>query len=422
MHGEVVRRMHQGNLFQHDIRRQLPLKNAGLTDLFVKMRNARSDPKTLAFLVELYARPLRWLGVDRFIEVPDGVSCIAGPLSLATGIPYITIRAEADAKEGRVANARIIGEFKPGERVAILDDVVSDGLSKKGPYQICQHNGLDVVGFLVHTDRQHGWQEEFKKYGIKSPLWAGMTLHDIRRELISQALIDRCNPDIEATNPIIVALDGKSLAETMSIADRLRQTGCILKVNDLLVAEGVDRLLPELMVYGRVMVDLKHHDIPNTVKNACMRIRPYNPWAVTVQASGGPEMVAAARDTLNPSTLVLAVTVLTSFDPKTCDLVYHRKPIQQVKALAKLAIDAGAHGIVCSPEEVAPLRKAFPRIELVVPGVRSPGADRGDQRRVDTPARTIAAGATKLVMGRQILNAKDLVAEVYRVRNEELHM
>ena len=416
-HAQVVRDLLP--VIKHDNSRRLPLKKGGTTDVYLNLRDARSHPRVLRRLVDLYMPPLRWLGVDRFVEVPDAVSCIAGPLSAATGIPYLTIRAEA--KEGRVADAKMIGNCRPGEKVVIIDDVITDGGSKLGPYQQCIEKGLDVLGILVLADRELGWREEFAKLNIMCPVCAGMRLHDIRRELIASGEMLRCDPNVELGNVIIAALDGKSLQETLSIADRMRPTGAILKVNDLAFAEGFDHLLPQLSVYGRVMLDLKSYDIPNTVSNICKRVAAHRPWAVTVHASGGPAMVREARMALGVHTHVLAVTVLTSFDEKTCDDVYHRRPLDQVIGLAKLAVGAGATGIVCSAEEVTHLRKELGEdVLLVVPGVRSPGTDAGDQKRVDTPARVMANGANFVVMGRQLLGAADPVVESMRVHKEEL--
>lgn len=416
-HREVVLAMLSLGLIKSDNSRSLPLKSGGKTDVYVNLRDARSKALAINFLASLFSRPVMWIRPDRFIEVPDSVSCIAGPLSMMTDTPYVTIRAEA--KEGRVADAKTIGEFHAGESVVILDDVVTNGASKVGPYKVCKEKGLNVKAILVLVDRQQGWEADFRKYDIEAPVWAGMTLHDVRRELIALGHMERCSLRVEDNNKIIAALDGKSLQETLSIADRLRPTGCILKVNDLLIGEGIDHLLPELSTYGRVMADLKSYDITNTVNNVMDRLAKHDPWAVTLHASGGGTMLRDARSRLR-NTKVLAITVLTSFDNETCQEIYHRLPLAQVKSLAKTANDAGADGLVCSPEEVAMLRRLYPHMLLVVPGVRSPGAEKHDQKRVDTPANTIEAGADYLVMGRQVINNPDPVAEVQRVHQEEL--
>lgn len=418
-HRPVVEMLTRYDLEEHDNRRTKPLKSGALTDIYIKVRNARSHPAALTMLTELYAHPLRLLNPTRFVEVPDAVSCIAGPLSQLTNIPYLTIRGEA--KEGRVADSKVVGDFNFGDEVVIIDDVITNGDSKIVPYRECIRRGLKVRAVIVLVDRQQGWREDFRKCGIDVPVWAGMTLHDVRRELIAMGAMERCNPSVEERNPFVVALDGKKWDEILPLIDRLRPTGCILKVNDLLFNEGVKYLLPELSIYGRLMVDPKGHDIPSTVENIMKHLHPCPPWAVTVHASGGKAMVMAAKEALKGTlTKVLAVTVLTYMDDENCDSVYHQLPMAQVKTLAHLANEAGADGFVCSPKEVMMLRQIYPKALLVVPGIRSPGADVNDQKRVDTPKNTMDAGANYLVIGRQFTTAPDPVAEVYRVAAEEL--
>jgi orotidine-5'-phosphate decarboxylase len=400
-------------------KRELPLKSGGKTDIYINLREARNHPEAIRRIAGAFGQAVRRLGVTRFVEIPDAVSCFAGPVSQDTGLPYLTIREEA--KAGRVVKGKVIGQARRGERVAILDDVVTDGASKIAPYLECLKLGLDVAALVVLVDREQGWKSVFAKEGMDLPVWPGMTLHDVRRTLIRMGAMERCDLTLEGKNPIIVALDGKSWEEYLPLLDRLRTSGCILKVNDLVFDEGIARLLPELSVYGRVMVDLKSHDIPNTVGNICRTLVPHNPWAVTVHASGGAEMVKAAAKELDPvDTKVLAITVLTSIDPKACEHIYFRQPHDQVATLAEIAWEAGANGFVCSPQEVAMLRRKFPEAVLVVPGIRSEGADKGDQQRTGTPKGAMDAGATNIVMGRQLIGAADPVAEVQRVLTEEL--
>ncbi len=234
----------------------------------------------------------------------------------------------------------------------------------------------------------------------------------------------RCNPEVEKKNPIIIALDGKSLAEILPIVEKLCGTGCILKVNDLAFFEGM-KIVSRLEPYGRVMLDFKCHDIPNTVSNTLNQLvkNKILPWAVTVHASGGIEMMKKAVETLRGyPTKVLAVTVLTSLNEESCGKVYSSNPTDQVKKLAEMAYVAGVDGLVCSPKEVSMLREISPELTLVTPGVRSPGASSDDQKRIDTPKSALENGATHIVMGRQILGAKDPVAEVKRVLKEELNI
>ncbi|MFH0712523.1 MAG: orotidine-5'-phosphate decarboxylase [Candidatus Jorgensenbacteria bacterium] len=400
--------------------RDLPLKSGGKTDVYVNLRDARNYPEAIAEIARAFENPLRRLGPDRFIEVPDSVSCFAGPLSVATGIPYITIRESS--KAGRVAKASSIGEAPFGSSAVIFDDVVTDGASKAAPFFEAVRLGLNVQGLIVLVDRQQGWQKKFAELGIDLPVWPGMTLHDVRKILISKlGVMQRCEPGTENGNCVIVALDGKSWDETLAIVDPLRTSGVIYKANDLLAGRGIETTVSDLQVYGRVMADLKCHDIPNTVANICKRLRENPPWAVTVHASGGPEMVKAAVKMLEGTpTKVLAVTVLTSIDEKTSEEIYHRLPIEEVRVLAKVAAEAGAHGFVCSPEEVRELKATYPGKIAVTPGIRSDGTPKDDQARISTPKVAVENGADYLVMGRQILGAPNPVAEVQRVIEEEL--
>ena len=417
---DVVRRLLDLGLLKFDNGRNLPLKSGGTTDVYINLRDARDRPEAISYLAELFMEPLRRLDVQRFVEVPDSVSCFAGSLSVALNLPYLTIREEA--KAGRVANAKVIGHANKGERVCIIDDVITDGASKVAPYEECLRLGLDVQALAVLVDRQQGWRENFPTFSQAGlQVWAGMTLHDVRRELINMGEMKRCDEKLEDANPIIVALDGKPWEEILPLIDQLRTTGCILKVNDLVFAEGMDHLLPELSVYGRVMVDLKGHDIPNTVENTCKRLARHAPWAVTVHASGGGEMVKAAVKVLTgTSTKVLAISALTSLGDEQCMGIYGTTSLKTVKRLAFIAQAAGAHGLVCSPNEVSEVKSSWPDCVFVTPGIRSDDKAANDQARIATPKGAIDNGSNHLVMGRQILGAKDPVVEVKRVLTEEL--
>jgi len=157
-----------------------------------------------------------------------------------------------------------------------------------------------------------------------------------------------------------------------------------------------------------VFLDLKLHDIPATVRGAALAVAPLAPAYLTVHASGGPDMVAAAVDAL-PDTRITAVTVLTSLDEVALAAIGMAGPARAAAVrLARLAVEAGARAIVCSPHEVAAIRAAVPAdITLITPGVRPVGAALDDQRRVATPAQAIADGADLLVIGRPITAAAD---------------
>ncbi len=407
-------------LLKFSNRGDLPLKMGGTTDIYLNERELRDHPEAGRKIVRLYSNALRRLDLDRFAEVPEAVSGIAGAISIETGLPYFTIREEA--KQGRVTKGKIIGNPRYGDRVALIDDVITDGASKLVPYRECVKAGLNVTALVVLIDRQQGWREKFQAEGVNLPVWAGMTLHDVRKYLVARGLMQRCDAEIEAMNPIIVALDDRSWDEVLAIASKLRPMGFTLKANDLVFNLGIERLLPDLQVYGRVMVDLKNHDIPNTVANTCKHLRAHKPWAVTVHASGGGEMVKAAVNTLaGTGTNVLAITVLTSLKDECGDIFGGRTPLEEVLKLAEISHQAGAHGFVCSPQEARPLRDKYPDALIVTPGIQMPGAEKRDQVRTGTVAETIANGSSRVVIGRQILNAADPVAEAERILRDEVH-
>ena len=419
---EVIAKLVNDHLIKWSNKRDLPLKMGGFTDVYINLRDARNYPEMTCFLADLYTHPLRRLPVERFAEVPDAVSPIAGVISANTRIPLVTIRQKA--KAGRVSKGLTIGDLRPGERMVIIDDVITDGESKIQPLSTLQSAAVNTMGIVVLVDRQQGWQKKLAEAGFGDVgVWPAMTLHDVRRFLIEEKFMQRCNKSVEEKNPLIVALDSKSWEDLLPTIDQLRTTGCIFKVNDLLVGQGIKNLLPNLSVYGRVMADLKGHDIPNTVENICWQLHFCPPWAVTVHASGGGEMIKAAKKGLaRTPTKVLAVTVLTSLNPQTCEEIYGRQPLDQVLKLAEVAHAAGADGFVCSPQEAKTLKEKYPDKLLVTPGVRSAGKNAQDQERTATPKATMDEGATHLVMGRQILGAPDPIAEVHRLLKEELGM
>lgn len=182
----VVALMRDWNLLKHDPTCRLPVKSGGTTDLYINLPLARDNPHAIEYLAIRYANALQQLqgdnfGVTRFVEVPNAVSCIAGPLSTKTRMPYLTIRTQP--KPGRVSDARVIGTPKYGESVCIIDDVIHDGVSKIAVYRKCVELGLHVVAIVVLVDRNEGWRANFQAEGIDLPVWAGMTLNDVRRHL-----------------------------------------------------------------------------------------------------------------------------------------------------------------------------------------------------------------------------------------------
>ncbi len=211
---------------------------------------------------------------------------------------------------------------------------------------------------------------------------------------------------------IAVALDVAGEREALDLVDRLDGACAWLKVGmELYYATG-NRLIEELRRRGhRIFLDLKLHDIPNTVAGAVRSVSQTGAELLTVHASGGPAMLeAAARAAEAPGApRLLAVTVLTSMDAHELNAAgVPGLPAVQTVRLATLAKDSGIHGMVCSPEEVAEVRETTgPETILVVPGIRPAGYPADDQRRIATAGDTIARGASILVVGRPITRAAD---------------
>ncbi len=407
----VVMRLLELGLLKFDETRSLILKSGGTTDIYINLREARKNPKATAYLASLFQLPLQRIESVLFGEIPEALSGVAGCLSVLADIPYLTFRDQP--KANRVGQATVIGQYQRGAILDFIEDVVTDARSKIEPYHEAVRLGLRPRSIIVLVDRQQGWRDSFDREGIQLPVWSGMTLHDVRRELIVSGAMRRCDPEVEVANDLIVALDGRSWEALLPLLDKLRTMGCILKVNDLLFGKGIEHSLPELSVYGRVMADLKSHDIPNTVENICRWLQSHAPWAVTAHASGSGDMIRAAKKGLGDApTLVLGITVLTSLDAETCEEVYARQPLEQVMALAEIAMNAGAHGLVTSPHEVAALRQRYPEAILVTPGIRPAGAEGDDQSRIATPQIAKQNGASKIVVGRPVLGANDPVQAV----------
>ena len=212
---------------------------------------------------------------------------------------------------------------------------------------------------------------------------------------------------------LCAALDLPSLAAAEPFARAIAPHVGMLKVGlELFVAEGPPAVRAVAALGRPVFLDLKLHDIPNTVEGAARSAAASGAALLTVHAAGGAEMVRAAVRGAGPSVRVLAVTVLTSLDAAALERIgLEGPPEAAVVRLARLAVDAGAGGLVCSPHEVAAVRAAVgPGPLLVVPGVRPAGAARGDQARVATPAEAVRAGADVIVLGRPLRDAADPAA------------
>jgi orotidine-5'-phosphate decarboxylase len=212
---------------------------------------------------------------------------------------------------------------------------------------------------------------------------------------------------------LIVALDVPSAEAAMDLVDQLQGTCRWFKVGMELYYAAGNAIIDRLVERGfKVFLDLKLHDIPNTVAGAVRSVAGTGASLLTIHAGGGEQMMRAAAQAASAPNApeLLAVTVLTSMDAAELAAVgVSDAPAAQVLRLARLAKASGVTGLVCSPEEVAAVRQAMgPSARLVVPGIRPPGLTASDdQRRVATPAETIARGASMLVVGRPITRAAD---------------
>lgn len=208
-------------------------------------------------------------------------------------------------------------------------------------------------------------------------------------------------------NPVFVAIDTRDLERAIDLAQAVRGIAGGVKLGlEFFSAQGPRgvRAIAELGL--PVFLDLKLHDIPNTVSKAVEALAPLQPQILTVHASGGRAMLEAAKNAAPSTTKIVGVTVLTSLDSDDLAAAgVQGSPAEQVDRLARLAREAGIDGIVCSGAEVSQARKAWPEGFFVVPGVRPAGSETGDQKRVVTPARAVADGASVLVIGRPITGA-----------------
>jgi orotidine-5'-phosphate decarboxylase len=219
-------------------------------------------------------------------------------------------------------------------------------------------------------------------------------------------------------SPIIIALDVESAAEARALVATLGEAVSFYKVGLELYAAAGMCFVQELKTAGhRVFLDLKLHDIGETVRRAVIQITQVGVDFLTIHATQSV-MKAAAAGRANSELKLLAVTVLTDVDDLRAD--GYTLPISEIVDLrVRNAMQAGMNGIVCSALEAARVRSITgPGMTIVVPGVRSPGASSGDQKRVATPAEAVAAGANHIVVGRQVTRAKDPKAEVIRILTE----
>ncbi len=226
------------------------------------------------------------------------------------------------------------------------------------------------------------------------------------------------------TSRIIVALDYPSAEQASAFIERVTPDSCILKVGKELFTRSGPAFVGELVERGfRVFLDLKYHDIPNTVARACAAAADLGVWMLNVHALGGRRMMEAAREAIEARSdrpLLIAVTILTSMDAgDLAEIGIDSAPADMVRRLAGLASESGLDGVVCSAHEAGMLRRDNgPGFTLVTPGIRPAGSDSGDQRRIMTPAEAIAAGSDYLVIGRPITGADDPQAVLAAINGE----
>ena len=220
---------------------------------------------------------------------------------------------------------------------------------------------------------------------------------------------------------LIVALDYDDMRSVLQLTEQLDPSVCRVKVGKQLFTRVGPTAVEQLVNQGfDVFLDLKFHDIPNTVAQAVVAAADLGVWMVNVHASGGSSMMKAACQALvgrQHRPLLTAVTVLTSMaESDLAEVGSQGGALARVVDLAKLAEAAGLDGVVCSAQEAAELRKCVgPEFALVTPGIRLKGDAAGDQKRVVDPATAVAAGADYLVMGRSITGAEDPSAVIKRI-------
>jgi len=238
------------------------------------------------------------------------------------------------------------------------------------------------------------------------------------------------NAMLTAAERLVLALDVESDQDALGIVTELKESVGMFKVgHQLFTAYGPDIVRRIIGMGGRVFLDLKYHDIPNTVAKASSEAVRLGVSVFNVHALGGLDMMKASAESVKeaaakyglPSPIVLAVTILTSMDEKNMrrELKITRSLQREVSHLARLAQRAGMHGVVASPQEIKILRRAVRgQFVILTPGVRPDWAGKDDQKRTMTPGEAVAAGADYIVVGRPVLKAADRQAAVGMVVEE----
>jgi orotidine-5'-phosphate decarboxylase len=225
-------------------------------------------------------------------------------------------------------------------------------------------------------------------------------------------------------NPrIIVALDFPSADEAINVVSSLDPSMCRVKVGKELFTRSGPSLVEQLLKRGfEVFLDLKFHDIPNTVAQACRAAAELGVWMINVHALGGRRMMEAAREAIDSTShkpLLIGVTILTSMGKEDLlEVGLPADPEENVLRLARLAESSGLDGVVCSAKEVSVLRDNVRKdFCLVTPGVRPAGASIGDQKRIMTPEKAMECGSSYLVIGRPITQAENPRAELEKINS-----
>jgi orotidine-5'-phosphate decarboxylase len=223
---------------------------------------------------------------------------------------------------------------------------------------------------------------------------------------------------------VIIALDYNNEQDALDFVNKISPENCRLKVGKEMFTYFGPQFVKKLIERGfDVFLDLKFHDIPNTVAKAVSAAAELGVWMVNVHASGGPEMMKKAKQALDAygenAPLLIAVTILTSMDKDELNRIgVTKSPQEQVQFLAELAKDAGLDGVVCSAQEASVLKKSLGQnFKLITPGIRPEGSAKGDQKRVMTPKQAIVAGSDYLVIGRPITQADDPQATLIEIND-----
>jgi orotidine-5'-phosphate decarboxylase len=251
----------------------------------------------------------------------------------------------------------------------------------------------------------------------------------MENSLINKTWINKSVTNIKKDPKIVVALDFDEIIKAEAFVEKLDPKLCRLKVGKEMFTHFGPSFVTGLVDKNYdVFLDLKFHDIPNTVAKACQAAADLGVWMVNVHASGGPKMMEYARESLDKyaanKPLLIAVTVLTSMDQQQLTAIgINSTPEQQVLKLAQLTHDCDLDGVVCSAQESKLLKSSFfkysntKEFKLVTPGIRPEGSAKGDQMRVMTPKEAMQAGSDYLVIGRPITQSADPLNTIIEINN-----